>query len=328
MSKQGGATGIVIRMLDGSYRTFRKPATGEAIDPVIAPDGSRMAFARCDHHAWNIFETSLDSNPAVRRVTNDPCYNLYPAYAADRKQLLFNHVELQQGREKGVAEPSWKLCSADLETSVLTEYGDGFSPSYAPGKNRAVAVRLNDSTQTTELWLIDLATGARSRLFGKPGQGVADPAVSPDGKVVAFVTMTEDSNTPANLDIYTMNMDGSSLTRRTFFPGQDLCPRWSGDGNSLYFLSQRNTESGEWNVWKMDLTGIPAAGAATDAKVQPASPVPVKPAVKEPSPPAPNSALQKSAVPAESPAQGGSLADTAKISPPPPPHDSTTQGGK
>ena len=64
-------------------------------------------------------------------------------------------------------------------------------------------------------------------------------AVSPDGKVVAFVSMTEAQNSPANLDIYTINMDGTGLTQRTFFPGQDICPRWSGNGGALYFLSQR-----------------------------------------------------------------------------------------
>jgi hypothetical protein len=265
MSFKGGSTGITVRMLDGSNLSFRKPGRGQAIDPFLSSDGMRMLFARCDHASWDIYETSLDSNPAVHRITNDPYYNVYPSYGVDRK-ILFSHVELQPGMEKGSAVPSSKLCSADLGSSLVTEYGEGlFTPSCVPNKNKAVVVRLNDSTRTTELWTIDLTTGAKNLLFGKPGEGAADPAVSPDGKVVAFVSMTEAQNSPANLDIYTINMDGTGLTQRTFFPGQDICPRWSGNGGALYFLSQRNTDAGEWNVWRMELPEYLGAGAVPAA---------------------------------------------------------------
>jgi Tol biopolymer transport system component len=327
MSRRNGSVGITAKMLDGSNISFRKPVEGEAIDPCLSPDGSRMAFARCGHAAWNIYETTLDSNPAVRRLTSDPCYNVYPRYASDRT-MLFNHVELQPGKEKGSAVPTAGLWSADLQTSQITEYGDGyFTPSCVPGKNKAVVVRLNDSTRSTELWTIDLSTGALSLLFGKSGRGAADPAVSPDGKVVAFVSMTEAENTPANLDIYTINIDGSNLVRRTFFPGQDICPRWSGNGGSLYFLSQRNTDAGGWNVWKMELSGDSGASAPADAKPHAVPADSAKQVLKAPAPQAAaNPAVQKNIVAADS-----SKHDTlgvAKPAAPSPTPDAAPQGGK
>jgi len=55
------------------------------------------------------------------------------------------------------------------------------------------------------------------------------------------------------LDIFIVNIDGTGLTRLTFHPGRDMCPRWSPDGNSIYFLSQRGSQQGEYNIWRMDL---------------------------------------------------------------------------
>ncbi len=301
MSFKGGSTGIIVRMLDGSNLSFRKPGHGQAIDPFLSADGTRMIYSRCDHASWDIYETSLDSNPAVRRITNDPYYNVYPAYGVDKK-ILFSHVELQPGTHKGSAVPSSKLCSVDLANSLVTEYGEGlYTASCVPNKNKAVVVRLNDATRTTELWTIDLTTGAKNLLFGKPGEGAADPAVSPDGKVVAFVSMTEPRNSPANLDIYTINMDGSGLTQRTFFPGQDVCPRWSGNGGALYFLSQRNTDAGEWNVWKMELPEYLGAGAVPTATAHGAPADSGKLVLKAPAPqPAENPAGQPGSAVADS----------------------------
>lgn len=61
------------------------------------------------------------------------------------------------------------------------------------------------------------------------------PAVSPDGKRVAF-----ESNRDGQMEIYIMNLDGSSQTRLTDYPGRDLQPCWSPDGTKIVFVSERD----------------------------------------------------------------------------------------
>lgn len=58
----------------------------------------------------------------------------------------------------------------------------------------------------------------------------SEPAVSPDGKRVAFSAMTHDQ-----WDLYVMNVDGSDRRQVTSDSAHDFGPAWSPDGDSLVF---------------------------------------------------------------------------------------------
>ena len=78
------------------------------------------------------------------------------------------------------------------------------------------------------------ADGEQEKRLTHRGRFDVDPAVSPDGKRIAFV-----SNTDGNPEIYLMNTDGSGVLRLTRDPGNDLYPHWSPDGKKLIFTSDR-----------------------------------------------------------------------------------------
>jgi Tol biopolymer transport system component len=60
-----------------------------------------------------------------------------------------------------------------------------------------------------------------------------DPAISPDGKYVAFAW---DGEKQDNFDIYIMEIGSRALRRITTDPAQDMSPAWSPDGRSIAFL--------------------------------------------------------------------------------------------
>jgi Tol biopolymer transport system component len=66
------------------------------------------------------------------------------------------------------------------------------------------------------------------------------------GKIV-FASYRE-----GNDDIYSMNVDGSNLTRLTIDPGTDNAPDWSPDGTKIAFQSNR---SGENEIYVMNANG-------------------------------------------------------------------------
>lgn len=98
------------------------------------------------------------------------------------------------------------------------------------------------------LFIWDLASG-RVRQITSDESYYYDGNLSPDGGTLAFVWYP-DEDIPG--EIYTMNIDGSDLTRLTDNDADDLIPVWSPDGRSIVFMSNR---SGSWNIFSMDASG-------------------------------------------------------------------------
>jgi dipeptidyl aminopeptidase/acylaminoacyl peptidase len=84
-------------------------------------------------------------------------------------------------------------------------------------------------------------------------KGLGDPQISPDMKKIAFV-VTESflEKGKLNQDIWIMNSDGSGQRKLTDHPSADNHPRWSSDGNSVYFVSTRNNGP---QLWKKSVDG-------------------------------------------------------------------------
>ena len=78
---------------------------------------------------------------------------------------------------------------------------------------------------------------------------VGNPAVSPDGKQVAFNVRDNDleANRP-RFDIWLAQTDGSGVKQLTTHPDNDLEQEWSPDGSWIYFLSPRSGSSQVWRI--------------------------------------------------------------------------------
>ncbi len=74
-------------------------------------------------------------------------------------------------------------------------------------------------------------------------------AFSPDGNQIAFRWFGEKND---NWDIYVKSIGGERALRLTTFPGLDLYPTWSPDGQQIAFV--RNWEK-EWTIFTVPATG-------------------------------------------------------------------------
>ncbi|MGI8817802.1 MAG: TolB family protein [Gemmatimonadales bacterium] len=70
----------------------------------------------------------------------------------------------------------------------------------------------------------------RSLVIGSDLEQALSPAVSPDGRRIAFTGLKT-----GQLDLYVMNADGWGRRQLTNDLAQELDPAWSPDGNSLLF---------------------------------------------------------------------------------------------
>src|SRR5262245_5895502 len=111
------------------------------------------------------------------------------------------------------------------------------------------------------LALVALLALARPALAARPMavddllavKGVSDPQVSPDGRLVAYVVSEIDrEGGKTNSSLWLVPVSGGEPKRLTTTPGTNNHPRWSPDGMTIAFVSNRG---GSAQVWLLPIDG-------------------------------------------------------------------------
>ena len=78
---------------------------------------------------------------------------------------------------------------------------------------------------------------------------ISDVQASPDGKRFVFtVRVTDLEANKGRTDLWLINLDGTGLRRLTTHAAGSNSPRWSPDGQAVYFLSGRSESSQVWKI--------------------------------------------------------------------------------
>jgi len=128
--------------------------------------------------------------------------------------------------------PGGKIAAADVY--VVGEIIVASSRANPPGKFQLYAIERSNLAQLTKLT--------------PDTTSASDPAFSPDGSRIAFVSQRD-----GNAEIYIMNADGTASTRVTNDPQPDGRPSFTPDGQALVFHSARN--GGKQQIWAVNVDG-------------------------------------------------------------------------
>jgi Tol biopolymer transport system component len=106
--------------------------------------------------------------------------------------------------------------------------------------NRLVYVQVQNEVN---IWRIDLKSESVRSLLAPTSRQHKAPAISPDGKRIAF-----ESDRSGSKEVWVANLDGSDAVQLSDFHVQTGTPRWSPDGRKIVFDSRASGEAGLYLV--------------------------------------------------------------------------------
>jgi WD40 repeat protein len=200
----GNKRQIVSMAPNGSDLRREHISTANDFNPMVSPDGTKIAFASDRDGNVELYLLNIGSTAEPTRLTDTVgCTNQYPQWLPDGSGIVY---------ESNCAD-NFEIYRASLSYTQdkLNELTVGRLISPVP----------NESTRLTN----NNSDDRYARL-------------SPDGASIAF-SATRDGNA----EIYTMGADGSRQTRITNSPGDDIAPTWSPDGIKIVFASGRDGDN-------------------------------------------------------------------------------------
>jgi Tol biopolymer transport system component len=195
-------------------------------DVRISPDGRRVAVARRDPaHGQNQDLWVLDANRGTAsRVTGDPGEEFDPAWFPDGERLVY--VSSRAGFYDLYESPA----SGGATRTLLQNRQDKVLPVVAPGG--ADLLYALDQVGIGAIFKAPISNpSAATRLTPETGVSELHPAVSPDGRWLAF-----DSNETGREEVYVRPLSGGPKRQISIGGGQ--LPVWNPKGTELFYAAR------------------------------------------------------------------------------------------
>jgi len=247
-----GNKNIYLKRTAGGSSIIQRTFKGGIMDMAYSPDSKMICFSDNSDGNQNVYTINATEGAAIQQITSAGTAESGAIYSPDGKIIYYTKEEVSYNAA-GLRSSRYYVWGYNKETSLMTQYCEGFTPCPLPDGKRLLVTRGNKETGSGEIWIIDLKSGLETQIIGQKDKSFSSPDISPDGKTIVLVSNTAGTTTrPMNLDLYTIRVDGTGLTQLTFHPGTDVSPKWSSNGKEIYFISSRGSAKGSYSVWKMN----------------------------------------------------------------------------
>ena len=255
VSDRDGNPEIYAMSPDGS--AAKRLTKHDAIDraPVWSPDGRRVAFVSNRGGRWGIYAMSVDGSDAVH-LTNNDANDRAPVWSPDGRRIAFLS-DRDADRSYAPMTPEIYSMNADGSNAIRLTDNDfeDDAPIWSPDGQRIAFVSIRDGN--ADIYAMN-ADGTEITRLTKHNAADWQPAWSPDGQRIAFVSLRDAdmSHFPPASEIYSMNADGSDMTRLTHNDLVDENPAWSPDGQRIAFSASRGHSHSSIAVVNADGSGM------------------------------------------------------------------------
>jgi eukaryotic-like serine/threonine-protein kinase len=223
--------------------------------PSFSPDGNRIAFSWNGEQGDNtdIYVKQIGTED-LQRLTTDPAADIEPRWSPDGLYIAFLR---QTAEDYGL----YLIPSIGGQERHLTKLSlvppsrfDVVQVGWAPNGEWLAISDKGSPKEPYCLFAVTRDAGERRRLTSPPAGVTGDlsPAVSPDGKTVAYKHFESGGVS----EIYLAPVAGGEPKRLTFSDVVKLSPAWTPDGRDILFLAESGSSIGLWRV--------PAAGGTPE----------------------------------------------------------------
>ena len=233
------ALGAVLYEMATGVRAFPGRNSGEITDATLHRDPAPIA--RFVH----------DVPPELERILRKALTKRPDERHASARDLLVDLRALQRKMQSGQTTPP--------EPPV--------GRRWARSRAAAAAVLVGTAAIALLIWALSRPQGLPTGVPRQLTTGVgweAEPAISPDGTMVVYVS--EEAN---NTDIWIIDAGGGEPLRLTTDPATDDQPAWFPDGSALAFVSDRGGRRGVWKVPRLGGTPSLLVTEARDPAISP-----------------------------------------------------------
>jgi hypothetical protein len=228
------------------------------VSPSLSPDGTRIVyFAERDLLSVDMVLADVETGRVIRSLVKtalDPHFSSLQfissagSWRADGRQFVFGATRDGQP----------ELVIYDIDRGRIAReipfpsLGEILTPSVSPD-GRLVAFSAT-AGGVSDLYIYDFEASSLRQVTNDPFADL-QPAWSPDGRRVAFVTERFGGDltrlAPGGYRLAALDVSTDAIQAiGTFSRGKSINPAWSADGRSLYFLSDA---TGITNLYAVDL---------------------------------------------------------------------------
>jgi tRNA A-37 threonylcarbamoyl transferase component Bud32/WD40 repeat protein len=207
-----GAEGA-IQFLPGEARNYRRVS--------VSPDGSRLAVSIVTDGLEDVWTYDITSGVASRLTVDG--HSGGPTWSPDGKRIAFTRTSLQTGVHV-FQTPS---DGSGEQTLLVGGPGNQFAAGWLPDGKAFIYSEIIASSGLSRVSEVDSA-GTRRVLAESAVSGLTSPAVSPDGRWLAYV-----SNESRRLEVSVRSTHAGGRWQVSLRGGTD--PVWSRDSKALFY---------------------------------------------------------------------------------------------